>query len=394
MSGLKPGRLMWSVIAIEPPGADLGAQRAGGVGEHERPRRRAAASARTGVTHRRRVAALVHVRAALQARRPARRASVPRTSAAGVAGDASGAGSRAARRSGCSTALGSGVGDARRGPSRARCPRAARAAAAARVRIARRRRCVRHPAAHPQDSLGPKASGSSSASVVGAARAPLGVARGAPACRARRTRAGAGGSRRTAGRSSSWRGHHGLGADRALAGGHHRADAPTPPRTGPAGRRRSRRWRRRGSAPVGDAQRRRRPGSSSTARRRCAWRRRRRPSSAVRRRRAAGRSRSRPRGSPSASSSRRRATCSCSRAEVGVGVGDRLELDEATRGRRRRRGGCARSRRAAGAGACRPRRASPSARVERVAQRGRVVDLGAGGRRSCARRRRRGARRR
>ena len=123
-STFTPLRLMWSEISIRLPGAHLRAQRAGGVGEHEDlgARPRAARGRACGSSLE--VAALVHVRAALE-HRHRHAADAAQHRAPAVARHARRAGSRAARRSR------SWWGPPRRrpprrGPSRAPRPRAAR----------------------------------------------------------------------------------------------------------------------------------------------------------------------------------------------------------------------------------------------------------------------------
>ena len=157
-------------------------------------------------------------------------------------------------------------------------------------------------------------------------------------------------------------GHHGDGADLALAGGDHRAD----------GRRlRALALRIGGVLDVGadvdrpggraqrGADREVRVGRVGVAHDRVGGGQQR-----LRRRRAAGRSRSPPparRGrAPRAGAPRARA-----RARGPSRRPRRPRARRTTRGRRPRRGGCARSRRAAGAGACRRRRAFPGRRRAR-----------------------------
>ena len=149
---------MWSVIAMRLAGADVGAQRAGGVREHERSRRRRRAGRGPGCDGSAGGALVEVLRGPGGPRRARRRGR--RARPAGVAGD------RRPREAGQLVVaddlrVGDRVGDARRGPSRARCRRAAsgrrgstRALAASSATLIRGR------------ASAPKPSGSSSPSVT------------------------------------------------------------------------------------------------------------------------------------------------------------------------------------------------------------------------------------
>ena len=205
--------LMWSAISISRPRAEVGAQRAGGVGQHEDLGAGRLAAPARGCGCCVEVAALVEVRAALERHD-------------GHAADAA----RARARPACPSTLGRGkpgqvlVAARRWRPPRRRPPRPGRSRAPRRPAAAAPARSTSTSAASRQltgasGSPGAKESGSSSPSVVRTCEPPRWTGVSGLANSARRWRQPPQG-----GQMSISLGHHGHGGDLALAGRDQRAD--------------------------------------------------------------------------------------------------------------------------------------------------------------------------